>query len=164
MDYVTDKEGYPIIKFHGFAVTSLRLMLKYPWHSVDSSSWGISAGLGSVYIPFLKSKSPPNFLKGKAISISNKNPRVRKENLHFSTLSTRHQKLITDYLLDIDLTLGVSTFDEDGDEKVLVPGVKNSPLFRRKANVYFYKELQNALDKRGTVPFNKKNQSKGFSI
>ena len=38
-DYLTDSKGMPIVKIHGFGMTSLRLMLRYPWYSVDSTSW-----------------------------------------------------------------------------------------------------------------------------
>ena len=31
MDYVLDEKGFPIVKFHGFAVTSLAIILRYPW-------------------------------------------------------------------------------------------------------------------------------------
>ncbi len=29
--YLTDKKGYPIVRIHGFALTSVRLMVRYPW-------------------------------------------------------------------------------------------------------------------------------------
>lgn len=51
MNYVTDSDGYPIIKFHGFAVTAHHLMVRYPWYSIDSATWGQQAGRGAVYIP-----------------------------------------------------------------------------------------------------------------
>lgn len=51
MKYVCNKDGVPKVKFHGFAVTSHRLMTRYPWWSVDSSSWAIQAGLGMIYVP-----------------------------------------------------------------------------------------------------------------
>jgi len=36
------------VKTHGFGVTSLSLMLMYPWYSVDSASWVKIAAYGSV--------------------------------------------------------------------------------------------------------------------
>jgi hypothetical protein len=51
MKYVTDAEGRPIVKFHGFAVTSLKIVKLFPWASVDSATWGIAAGLGRIMIP-----------------------------------------------------------------------------------------------------------------
>jgi hypothetical protein len=36
------------IKSHGFAVTSVRLMTKFPWYSVDSASWCRKSGFGNI--------------------------------------------------------------------------------------------------------------------
>jgi len=38
----------PIVKTHGFAVTALNLMKEFPWYSVDSTSFKLSAGMGSI--------------------------------------------------------------------------------------------------------------------
>ena len=37
MEYVTDKDGYPIVKFHAFGVTSIQLLRKYPWYCMTDS-------------------------------------------------------------------------------------------------------------------------------
>lgn len=39
---------YPTKKFHGFGITSPLLLKKYPFYSVDSTSWCQTAGLGMV--------------------------------------------------------------------------------------------------------------------
>ena len=36
---VCDKHGRPRNKMHGFAMTSVQLMRRYPWYSCDSSTW-----------------------------------------------------------------------------------------------------------------------------
>jgi hypothetical protein len=41
----------PVVKTHGFAVTSFSLMNYWTWHSVDSASWKVSAAWGAVYVP-----------------------------------------------------------------------------------------------------------------
>lgn len=41
----------PIVKTHGFAMTSLELLLRYPWYSVDSSRWSKAAGYSSILVP-----------------------------------------------------------------------------------------------------------------
>jgi len=52
MKYVTNNQGTPIVKFHGFAVTTLRLVFRYPWYSVDSSSWQLrGGGYGLIDVP-----------------------------------------------------------------------------------------------------------------
>lgn len=51
---LTDKQGMPKIKVHGFALTSAPLVRRYPWFSVDSSSWTKAAAYGKIYIPPLR--------------------------------------------------------------------------------------------------------------
>lgn len=49
--YLTDGAGRPKIKVHGFGVTAVPVMERYPWHSCDSSSWIQAAAFGSIYTP-----------------------------------------------------------------------------------------------------------------
>lgn len=49
--YLTDGSGRPRIKVHGFGLTSVPLMERYPWYSVDSSSWVQLAAFGNVMVP-----------------------------------------------------------------------------------------------------------------
>jgi hypothetical protein len=43
--------GYPEVKVHGFGITSVPLMLRYPWTSTDSVTWFKQAVNGSIYVP-----------------------------------------------------------------------------------------------------------------
>jgi len=61
MPYVTDSNGYATVKFHGFAVTSFRIMKQFPWYSVDSSTWATVAGRGVTFIPKYKHGSTTEF-------------------------------------------------------------------------------------------------------
>lgn len=49
--YVCDRHGKPRVKVHGFAMTSIQLMARYPWYSCDSSSWGYQSRNGWVRFP-----------------------------------------------------------------------------------------------------------------
>jgi hypothetical protein len=49
--YLTNPDGTPKLKVHGFGLTSLPLMLRYPWYSVDSSTWVQWAANGMVLVP-----------------------------------------------------------------------------------------------------------------
>lgn len=42
--YVTDKQGFPIAKFHAFGDTSVERLITYPFYSADSATWMIQAG------------------------------------------------------------------------------------------------------------------------
>lgn len=45
---LVDKDGYAKFKVHGFGLTSVELMKRYPWYSVDSTSWVMTGRFGSV--------------------------------------------------------------------------------------------------------------------
>ena len=77
--YLFDGAGRPVVKTHGFAVTSYDLMKFWDWYSVDSASWKLFAAWGSMYLPrvsgggdwrydippFIVSTSPMSKAKGK---------------------------------------------------------------------------------------------------
>lgn len=48
--YLTDSSGRPRLKVHGFGLTSVELMIRYPWYSVDSSTWVQAAAFGDVFL------------------------------------------------------------------------------------------------------------------
>lgn len=50
-EYLVDGAGRPKIKVHGFGLTTVDLMLRYPWHSVDSSSAIQIGNMGNILIP-----------------------------------------------------------------------------------------------------------------
>lgn len=44
-------DGSPKIRYHAFSLTALKLMLRYPWYSVDSSTWVQWSANGMILIP-----------------------------------------------------------------------------------------------------------------
>jgi hypothetical protein len=46
-----DDKGRPLRKTHGFAITSIEVMLRYPYFSVDSTTWLIGERYGLLIIP-----------------------------------------------------------------------------------------------------------------
>jgi hypothetical protein len=57
--YLCGMRGYPKVKVHGFAMTSLPMMFRYPWYSVDSIRWMLVPSYGRVLIPQLKNTGTP---------------------------------------------------------------------------------------------------------
>lgn len=53
---IVDEKGYPVIKAHGFGMTSVELMYRYPWHSCDSLTWILIAAYGGIFIPKYKNR------------------------------------------------------------------------------------------------------------
>lgn len=81
--YLLDGSGRPRVKTHAFGVTTTSLMERYPWHSVDSSSWIQAAAFGSIFT----SEHGP-------IAVSEKSPNRHCINQHFSTMSEIHQEYL----------------------------------------------------------------------
>lgn len=78
--YLLDGSGRPRLKVHAFGVTTNRIMERYPWYSVDSSSWIQYAIFGWIY----------NYEHG-AVTISSKSPTRHDIGRHYSTLTTIEQ-------------------------------------------------------------------------
>lgn len=74
--YLTDGAGNPKIKVHGFGITAIPIMERYPWYSCDSSSWIQSAAFGSVVTP-----------QYGPLSVSTKSPSRHDKGQHATTLS-----------------------------------------------------------------------------
>ncbi len=50
-DLITNKDGMPLVRTHGFGMTSIPLIFRYPWYSVDSTTWIKITATGAVYLP-----------------------------------------------------------------------------------------------------------------
>lgn len=48
---ITDAKGMPIVKTHGFGMTSIDLLFRYPWYSVDSTAWLQKSANGKIFFP-----------------------------------------------------------------------------------------------------------------
>lgn len=78
--YLTDKDGMPIIKVHGFGLTRLNLVDRYPWFSVDSTSWVMTGRFGGI---FLRLPHNPSF----KLAISDQSPKTKDFDGHYDTLA-----------------------------------------------------------------------------
>lgn len=92
---LTDKDGIARTKVHGFGLTSRKLMVKYPWYSVDSSSWVQAAANGAIVFPDMDTVVP----------ISARSPQVRKFMGHYDTYPPSAQEYILRLLGYYGLTL-----------------------------------------------------------
>jgi len=105
------KDRMPKVKVHGFGLTSLKLMLQYPWYSVDSTSWVVTGRMGSIYMP--------RYRKGKwiydenswKIAVSNRSPNKKEAGKHFSTLPEVEKQLVLKYISEKGYPMGKSRFE-----------------------------------------------------
>lgn len=55
---ITDSKGRPFVKTHGFGITNISLLWRYPWYTVDSTTWSLAAGFGLIYVPAIDHGKP----------------------------------------------------------------------------------------------------------
>lgn len=84
--YLTDGAGRPKIKVHGFGLTTVKLMERYPWYSVDSSTWVQHAATGQVTVPGLAG----------TVQISANSPSAKVEGRHLDTLPPLQRQALVD--------------------------------------------------------------------
>lgn len=75
--HMLDGSGRPKLKVHAFGMTAPHLMKRYPWFSVDSSSWIQAAAFGSIFT----SEHGP-------LAVSSTSPARHDAGRHLSTLTT----------------------------------------------------------------------------
>lgn len=88
--YLTDGDGVPKIKVHGFGITSLPAMTRYPWTSVDSSTWVQWAANGMILMPDKYSGQ---------INVSSRSSFRKYQDQHITTFRPSEQKLFEDEIL-----------------------------------------------------------------
>lgn len=88
--YLTNPDGTAKVKVHGFGMTVDSLMWRYPWFSVDSTSWIMSSRMGTIYVDL-----PQRDVK---IKISEKSPSMQDAGQHFDTFTPIEQAVITRYI------------------------------------------------------------------
>jgi hypothetical protein len=133
----------PRRKVHGFGVFGARHLWRYPWYSVDSTSWKIQAANGKVYVPYrdasgafvydqryelvtLSSRATAeaqSFFRAAGVE------RVKTQIIHIENMSPQPAERTRDYFAQQGWPYGRSSFKEvgadyklDADEKWMVRG------------------------------------------
>ncbi len=106
-------DATPKNKVHGFGMTSLDLMIRYPWYSVDSTSWVLTGRFGAVLIPKKKNDKYIYDENPFKINVSNRSPDTKQEGQHFSTMTKMEQKIILEYLERKGFSIGKSEYRKE---------------------------------------------------
>lgn len=125
-----------IIKTHGFAVTSKTLVERYPWYSVDSSSYSLTAAMGNILTKFGR------------IYISDQN---LNDPDHFNNRPDQIKKYVDDYLMH-QIGYGIQSMMETNKDYENTCQKCNEPVItnhktqaykpRNFANITFFLDLQ----------------------
>lgn len=82
--HLVDGAGRPKVKVHGFGLTTMPLVERYPWYSVDSSSWVQIARTGGMML----------YPEARVISVSDRSPNRKVEGQHLDTLTPAQREAI----------------------------------------------------------------------
>jgi len=126
-NYLTDKEGFPKVKVHGFGLTSLSIMTRYPWYSVDSSSWAFIARHGGLFIGRKVNGKFDLTVEHYKRNVSTRAPH-KKSIPHIRTRGKEELRLLREWLDYIETPFGKSAFREHKGEKLAA----NESLWKRK--------------------------------
>ncbi len=167
---ICDQPGHlPKIKIHGYAMTSVMLMLRYPWYSVDSTSWVIMSRLGQVFVPRVGPDGKPLFDERVwKVQVSSRSNSKEEKGKHINTFPPHQKEQVLRYFKAKGYRLGSSKFktekstyelkegerwfgkEEDGARQVEVivePGLCNDYCQRDELNVHYFLDLEKTMKK-----------------
>jgi hypothetical protein len=96
-DYLTDEEGWPLVAIHGFGMTSIKLILRYPWYSVDSTSWVLTSRFGSVLVPNIIDGERSYNHPPLKVEVSSQSRKIDADYQHFTSFPKHAQRQILEY-------------------------------------------------------------------
>lgn len=142
-DRITDEKGAPIVKTHGFGMTAVELIFRYPWYSVDSTTWIKITATGAVYLPayvggkFVFDRTPTT------VSVSDRNPRQSTDGKHANSMPPAARRILDQWLTECGQTY---------------EAVRASYYNRAVCNVMFFKRVS---EEKATRLFDKKAIRRG---
>lgn len=133
----------PIVRTHGFAMTAYSLLIRYPWWSVDSSSWAKAAGFGGIYVPQKRGGRFTFSVPPYSIGISNASPKVKIRGQHYHSWTPLEKAIVQEWLEKIGVPFGKVNAAGEPVEY----GVLSQYNARAVANLKFFEELCEGLPK-----------------
>jgi hypothetical protein len=129
--FLCGSRGYPHIKTHGFGVTALPLLFRYPWYSADSVTWLLVGGYGGILVPRTDVNGKHDYtVSPLVVQVSQRtNGRPSAASLepgkHFMSMGEASQKHILKYV---------------EDEGFSMEKLKSEYLARQRVNCRFFKK------------------------
>ena len=103
------EDRLPKVKVHGFAMTSLRAMLRYPWYSVDSTTWVTFSRFGVIMVPRYQGRKWIYDENCWNVAVSIYSSKQKELGKHLKTFSPKEQELIISYIQEKGFKLGKSS-------------------------------------------------------
>ena len=144
-DHLTDADGRPLVKVHGFGMTAVDHIFRYPWFSVDSTSWLKSTASGAILVPrtrdgeFVFDESP------MTLTVSADSPSAEDGGRHVNTLPPAQRAVVDRWLARCGKT--VKETSEHYSHRALV----NATFFRMVSETRASRPFKRQQAPRGTL-------------
>jgi hypothetical protein len=183
--YICGPDGLPKVKVHGFGLTSFPLMKRYPWFSVDSTSWVMTGRMGSVYVPRMRAGKWIYTEDAWKVAVSTRSPSKKEAGQHVATFSPGERVVIEQYFKSKGYKLGKSEFKMETDkyaladderwngkaladgrrevEIIIEAGLCNDYMMRDELNIIYFLDLEASMPA-WPWAFKLCNTKKGFGL
>ncbi len=189
-DILTDDEGHAKLKVHGFGLSGLRTILRYPWYSVDSTTWLLTSRIGEVYIPKARKDGEWDYQNSMVIQVSGRSSDRNVDDKHINLLPPRFKKIVFEYIEEMGFELGSTEYKtvkpgyelkenerwaerRSGDKKkekkdrtkvevIVKRGISNDYYLRDRLSIKFFLGLEKSLPDWKDMAFKKKMNSFDF--
>lgn len=130
----------PRTKIHGFGVATFKFLLRYPWWSIDTTTWSQTAAYGGITVPHLRKgrfvfNIPPYLVK---ISDESK---AEEGSRHFSAFSQGEKRIVKKWLSYIRVPFG----DVSKQGEIVEEGVTNKNWVRNVANILYFEKFKDYI-------------------
>lgn len=160
--------GYkPLVRVHGFAVTAWEYMRRWPWWSVDSTSWVKYSAYGWICLPrWTKEKGFRFDLPPLVVNMSWRSPFKAERHKHLDNVIGTVRDAVMAWLDRTQVPLGKA--DSKGNE--IERGVITSHECRSQANCHYFLDFADTLPEwpwpidRNIVRQHRIHYQKGFGL
>lgn len=94
---LTTPDGWPIVDVHGFGITAVPILFRYPWASCDSTAWMLTPAYGGIFVPREKNGQFDFTQTPEIVKLSSKSPTLT-EGKHFDNLGKRVREQVLKYI------------------------------------------------------------------
>lgn len=144
-DRITDDAGKPVVKTHGFGMTSIPLIFRYPWYSVDSTTWIKMTANGCIYLPAVVGDQFVFDRVPATITVSLRNDKQTQDGKHAATLAPAMRAVLDRWLEECGKTY------KEVSEDYYHRAVCNVMFFRKVSELKADRPYQRSAARRGSI-------------
>ena len=165
-------DGAPIVGIHGFGVTAHEYLLRYPWFSVDSTTWTKKGGFGYIVVPKFKDgkfvltrtdlKYDENWANDcvpwTVVASEENKARNQAGSMHYLVMPELEKRMVRAWLDEVGIKLGTEGGDWDG--------VITDHNQRRIVNLHFFERLREKIykDRQESTTLWRSHRPVGFGL